>query len=271
MGSDTQDPFATTAPVDDPFAATTTAPASAIGDAPEDDAPAAAPPVVDREGREVNTTTGEITEAATEAAPANAETPVEPQAEEARAATPEEAAATPEAVAAPAPEAEVATDAPDAPQEAASAAVEAPAQPEVATQADGGDQPPAQPAATAAAADGDEGGVEETAAEGKSPWRHYALLYQTADKQWTEYDLSSLPDDLKQYAESKPLNDKKPEEGSFLFLKARNADHARRIAWVIFGRPEAGVTVNPVARSSWKPKRLSKAPPQPERERLVIS
>jgi hypothetical protein len=279
VGSDTQDPFATTGD-QDPFAtAPAAAPASAI-DPPDEDGPSgtapqaeAEPPVVDREGQ-----------------PVNGETAVEAQPPEAVPATPEEAAAQPDA-----------TPVPDEPQEGAqgaqepqAAAVEAPEAPAPETApADGdGGQPPAPPAAPpateepglpegvqgtassatvqpAAAASGDE--VETAPEDGKSPWRHYALLYQTGPGQWTEYDLTTVSDDLKQYTERKPLDDKKPDAETFVFLKARNADHARRVAWVIFGRPEAGVTVNPVARSSWKPKRLQKAPPAPERERLVIS
>lgn len=234
VSSDIQDPFATGTPEADPFAQTAPAPASAI-DPPDDGPDAAEPPIVNREGEPVE-------------GDANGATPVEAQPEaaapaEAVDATPEEAAAQPEAAETPA---------------------QPPAEPQAAPEAA---QPPAQPAAqatapaTAASTDGaDEAAA--TPAEGKSPWRHYKLLYQTGPSQWAEFDLSSLAEDMKQYAEQK--------DGE-MFLRARNADHARRIAWVIFGRPEAGVTVNPVARSSWKPKRLSKAPPQPERERLVIS
>lgn len=238
MGSDTpQDPFATSGDGGDPFATTATAPAPASAIDPPDDGPDEAPPVVNREGE-----------------PVNAETPVEPQAEEQPGgALPEQ----PEGVlddGSPA-EAETPPQPPVEPQEGAQAAVEAPAQPEAQAAA------PAAPAPAAAASD-DGAEAAPTPDEGKSPWRHYKLLYQTGASQWTECDLSSLADDLKQYSELK--------DGE-LFLRARNADHARRIAWIIFGRPEQGVTVNPVARSSWKPKRLSKAPPQPERERLVIS
>lgn len=103
----------------------------------------------------------------------------------------------------------------------------------------------------------DGGSGEEEAASGKQT-RFYKALYQTADKQWTEVDLSSAPDDQKTVLDGE------------VFLVARNNDHARRLLFNILGRPEAGVTVNPIARASWKPKRVRVAPPKPDRERLEI-
>lgn len=242
MGSDIQDPFATGAPDADPFAGTAPAPASAID--PPDDEATPPPPVVNREGEPVESQGG------------NGETPVEPQPAAEQAATPAEAPAEPQAA--------------EEPQEGAQAAVEAPEAPapETAPASGDGGQPPQPPDAPPATDDADNAEAAATPDEGKSPWRHYMLLYQTGEQQWTEYDLSTVSAELKQYTELKDVDDK---GNKALFLRARNADHARRIAWIIFGRPEGGVTVNPVARSSWKPKRLSKAPPQPERERLVIS
>lgn len=103
----------------------------------------------------------------------------------------------------------------------------------------------------------DGGSGEEEAASGKQT-RYYKALYQTADKGWTEVDLSNAPADQKTVLDG--------EE----FLVARNNDHARRLLFNILGRPDAGVTVNPIARASWKPKRVRVAPPKPDRERLEI-
>lgn len=125
------------------------------------------------------------------------------------------------------------------------------------------EQPEAQPAPAQPATEEQQPEAPAPAADGgKSPLRHYTLLYQTGDKQWGEYDLTSIAADMKEHVGT---------EDGVTYLRARNADHARRIAWIIFGRPENGVTVNPVAKSSWNPKRLAPAPPQPTRERLSIS
>jgi hypothetical protein len=223
------DPFASGAG-GDPFA---TAPANGetpvTPEAPAADAPAADIPVVNREGEQIEPPAAEATEP---------ETPAEPTPEPP--AAPEEAPAAPEQ-----------PEAPAEPQEAP--------QPPVEPQEQETPAPAAQPAATASS-DGAQAAAADTG--GKSPIRHYKLLYQTADKQWTEADLSGIGDDLKPHTET--------IEGE-VFLRARNADHARRLAWIIFGRPQNGVTVNPVAKSSWKPKRLSPAPSAPERERLSIT
>lgn len=110
---------------------------------------------------------------------------------------------------------------------------------------------------TQAASSQDGGDGNETAASGKQT-RFYKLLYQTGETGWNEADLSSAPADQKKVIDG--------EE----FLVARNNDHARRLAFNILGRPEAGVTVNPIAKASWKPKRVRVAPPKPDRERLEI-
>lgn len=135
--------------------------------------------------------------------------------------------------------------------------VEAPA---TAAEGEGGDEPPQDPPAPAATAD--EGGSEpepepEPAAK---QVRLYKLLYQTSQTTWEESD---IPDE---YAEVVPDEKHGPQR----FLKARNNDHARRLAFSIHGRPDAGITIVPVPASSWKPRRVKAAPPRPERERLVV-
>jgi ATP-dependent exoDNAse (exonuclease V) beta subunit len=150
------------------------------------------------------------------------------------------------------------------PQEAAQTA-EAPQEaPEPQADGDGAGEPPQPPTAAAAPAPDPQ---PEPAAE-KGELRLYKLLYQSGPGQWTEADLSKVAADLKQYIGKDP-KDKENKDG--LFIKARNNDHARRLAFSIMGRPADGVTVELVARTSWKPVRLAVAPPEPSRERLVIS
>jgi hypothetical protein len=135
--------------------------------------------------------------------------------------------------------------------------VEAPA---TATEGQGGDEPPQDPPAPAATAD--EGGSEPEPepTSGAKQVRLYKLLYQTGETTWEE---SPIPDE---YAEVVPDEKHGPQR----FLKARNNDHARRLAFSIHGRPDVGVTIVPVPASSWKPRRVKAAPPRPERERLVV-
>lgn len=170
------------------------------------------------------------------------ETPVPAPVAAAVAAQAAEAAQAPAEAPAPAPDQE-------APQ-AAPAAQEAPPAPAPATEAASGSgtppaAPPAQPQTDAA----------------KGELRRYQVLYQTAPAQWTEADLAD--------AESKEIST--VTEDGVTWLLARNADHARRLAWTLLNRPEGGVTVNAVAQSSWKPKRIRPATPKPDRERLEIS
>lgn len=250
------DPFA--AGAGDPFAASAEQP-PAPPPAPEQTPVAPEDiPTVNAEGEKIDPATGEVLaeQPAVEEAPAPEPQPAEAgdgQPPQEPPAAPAEAPEQPEAAAEP----QTAPEAPVEPQEQPAPE----AQPATPEEADA--QPEAQPAAAA-----DNGAQAQADAEaaadpgGKSPLRHYTLLYQTGDKVWTEYDLSTLADNMKEHAEVKD---------GVQYLRARNADHARRIAWIIFGRPENGVTVNPVAKSSWNPKRLAPAPPQPTRERLSIT
>lgn len=146
------------------------------------------------------------------------------------------------------------------------AAAEAPTAPPQPQEAGGGEQPPQEPPAPPATdePDADAAAPANPAPESgkKVETRLYKLLYQTGKAQWTEADLTGVPDEVKPYVAS--------DEGE-LFLKARNNDHARRLAFAALGQPEAGVTVELVARTGWKPKRLSVAPPEPTKTRLVVS
>lgn len=260
------DPFAPGA--GDPFAAAPEQQPPASEPTPvEAEQPPAAPPIVDREGEPVAETPvaddGGTAEVGQPPAPDPAATPPQPEPTVPTEAQPESPGQAVDVQTAPAPE-----EPPAAPQEAAQPPQEAqtaetpaeqpapPAAPAEAPQ----QTAPASAADQQAAAESDEAPAPATG--GKSPLRHYALLYQSGEGQWTEYDLTTLAESLKVHTEVKD---------GVCYLKARNADHARRIAWIIFGRPENGVTVNPVAKSSWNPKRLAPAPPAPERERLSIT
>jgi hypothetical protein len=117
-----------------------------------------------------------------------------------------------------------------------------PVQPEATPQTDAGD----------AAATGPRGG--------KGEMRHYKLLYMTAERQWTEFDLSTVE------VEGVTIVALDDEH----WIAARNNDHANRIAFTVLGRPADGVRAFPVPRGAWKPKTIKPAPPKPERESLVI-
>lgn len=145
---------------------------------------------------------------------------------------------------------------------------EAPPTPEPQTAPDGGQQPPQAPpaappategqpeaaAASEAASGGEQGGEAQ---DSKNVMRFYHVMYQTAANQWTDLELN-------EGMEHVVLLDGEP------WLRARSADHARRIAWPLLGRPEQGVTVVAVAKGGWAPKRI-KSKTVPAREALEIS
>jgi hypothetical protein len=224
------------ATTDDPFAGTTAPPDDPFADtAPAATATAEEPPVVDKEGERVQPD-------------ASSSEPPAPAAEEV-AQPPVEATEQPEATEPPAqPPVE-----PQAPAEGA----QAPVEPQSGT--DGGQEPPTPPTGQGTQDDGS-GSEPDPEAAKAAQVRLYKLLYQTGPTTWEE---SQIPDE---HAEVVPDEKHGPQR----FLRARNNDHARRLAFVIHGRPEAGVTVIPVPASSFKPKRIKPKPPEPSRERLEI-
>lgn len=269
-GTDQQaDPFAgsdAAASGDDPFAAAAPEEAVAESAQPEPDvqveeaAPAADLPIVDKEGEAVNQTTEVQPNPHDQPAPPLSAAARSRLADEQSAAAKEEAA-QPEAEEAPAqppvePQApEETTPEPQPPVEP-QAPAEAPVEPQ---EASGGGEPPSQPP-TAAATEGGGGGGDDEQPEKAKQIRLYKLLYQTGPTTWED---TVIPDE---YAEVVPDEKHGPQR----FLKARNNDHARRLAFLIHDRPTAGVTIVPVPASSWKPKRVKAAPPKPDRERLEI-
>jgi hypothetical protein len=163
-------------------------------------------------------------------------------------------------------EAQPAAEAPQEAQEGAEASEATEEAPEPQADGDGAGEPPKPPTAAAA--------PDPTPTRRRHPRPRRASCGCTscstspAPATWQEADLANLPADLKQYVGKDP---KDTENKDGLFIKARNNDHARRLAFTIMGRPADGVTVELVARTSWKPVRLHVAPPEPSRERLVIS
>jgi hypothetical protein len=220
------DPFADAAPAaeieDDPFA--------------QADAPATAePPVVDREGQQVP-----------------AEQPVPPVEDPAQAPAAPPAEQPPEPPAAPAPEP------PAAPAPAPDPAPEPPAAPAAPQEAPQQPQEGQQGEAPAAA----EAAEEPPAAEGSSDKqiRHYKVMFQTAQNQWTEASLDEPPEGVKVVTID-----------GLKFMEARNNEHALKLAYAVIGAPREGATIWPVPRGGFKPKRVKPAAPKPERERLEIS
>jgi hypothetical protein len=248
------DPFADAAPggpAADPFAD----PPTVEGDLAAEVAatPAEEPPIVNREGEPA-----EPPAPADGPDPAAAQPPVESAADTGELNAPAdhmaaEPPAAPEEAAQP-PEEPQATPAP--PEVAAAppqAAPEPPAAPEAAAAPE---QTPAAPAAS-------EPDAEATTppARGKGEMRHYKAFYQTGTNAWAEYPLTGEPPDGVKVVQV---------EGE-AFFEARNNDHATRIAFALLGQPQDGVTVWPVPKGAYKPKRVKPAPPRPERTRLEIS
>jgi hypothetical protein len=157
-----------------------------------------------------------------------------------------------------------AAEAPAAPQEGQD---EAEAAPEPQTATDGGQEPSPAPQADAAAdadpaptAGGD--APQDTSQRGKAEMRYYKLLYLSAERQWTEFELDPTAEGQTDFVK---LVDGEP------WMVARNNDHAKRIGFTILGRPQQGVRLFPVPKGAWKPSTVKPAPPKPERERLEIS
>lgn len=149
------------------------------------------------------------------------------------------------------------------PEDEPAAEPEAPVEPPQATPAE-----PAPAPAPAAAA------VPPPRTGAKPPDRHYKLLYQTGEDPvtWTEFDLSSVPDNIGVTIVTLAEDVKEGEPArSEQWILARNNEHANKLAFAMLGRPAGGVRAFPVPRGGWKPKMIKPAAPKPERERLEIS
>jgi hypothetical protein len=202
-------------------------------DAPAEPTPEPSPdiPQVDREGQPVSS--GPL---ATTEEDASAAAPEEPPAEQ-----PADQMAPVEAV-----------EQPQAPAEAPPQP-ETPAAPEPQQQA-----PPAAPDQAPS-----NGTQAESNSDGPKSIRHYKLLYATGP---TSFEVAPLTDgDGKAKEEYVKLI-----EGEH-YLEARNNEHAYKLAFHLMGAPREGVTLWPVPKASYRPRKVSPAPPAPERERLVIS
>lgn len=294
------DPFADPAPAD-PAAEVAAQPVEATTTATPVDAPDPNLPIVDREGApqgdgSFNPVTQQVD--TTPAAPPSdpvaeddgetaASLPPDEPPVEAPSAPQQDPAAVPDQPGSPATQ----EDAPNEPQEvrestAADVGVQVPpdqaseapqpdAETDAANEAKVAAQPTPpqedQPAATAQAEEQGEANGNSGAPEGlgKSPVRYYKVLYQTGEKQWTEADLKKAKDG--NTSVSANIVTLEGEDSGELWLAARNNEHAVRLSWAILGTPKEGVTTMPVPKGAWKPKRIAPAPPQPERERLVIS
>jgi hypothetical protein len=288
------DPFAAGAePVDDPFATTPAAPATPQATPPAPDTPATTGntgavtgdvpdggtvetgdsgsgtpaeqppaesvpepvPVVNREGEavEVQPEPGHTAPSqadVAEVAPGPLDTTPEDQGID-PAATDDPQPPEPGAVPAQAPEQSAAQQPAEQPQ----APAEAPAQPEAAPEPQAA--PQASPAPAQQAAEGDGNGDAKKAKQ----MRHYVVLMQTGPDQFTKLDLRG-----KDY--TKEIEE---EDGTkAIYLEARNNDHAYKLAYHLVGSPRDGATLLPLPKASWRPRRVAPAPPQPERERLVI-
>lgn len=141
---------------------------------------------------------------------------------------------------------------PDATPQASEVPEEAPPAPETpqaapsAPESDGGDAPST------------EGGRRQ---RGTSPLRHYKILFQTSETGWDEVKLDpkNTPDGVSIV-----------KDEDTMWIEARNNEHAMRVGYVLLGSPNEGATILPIPQGGWKAKRVRKAPPRPERERLEI-
>lgn len=94
---------------------------------------------------------------------------------------------------------------------------------------------------------------------GKGELRYYKIAYQTGPSSWEFHTLDTVPEGV----ETEIVEGEK-------WVKARNNEHALRLGYAVLGAPQDGVTVWPVPKGAYKPKRVKPAPPKPERTRLVI-
>lgn len=120
-------------------------------------------------------------------------------------------------------------------------------------------KPPAKPSQSAPPAPANGNGEQEP--RKPKQLRHYVVLMQTGPAEFTKIDLRG-----KDY--TKEIEE---EDGTkAIYLEARNNDHAYKLAYHLVGSPRDGATLLPLPKASWRPRRVAPAPPQPERERLVI-
>lgn len=146
----------------------------------------------------------------------------------------------------------------DTPAEAPAEAQEQAQEPQSATEGDQG-----------TAEDGDDGSEVASAAPatgtgprgGSSPLRKYKILYQTGEDTWSEVKLDP---------ENSPDGVTVVRDDDTLWVEARNNEHALRIGFVLLGRPDSGAVILPIPHGGFKAKRIRKAAPRPERERLEI-
>lgn len=259
--TDQIDPFAGQGD-DDPFASTVTTDPAAEVEAtdPAAEAPGGDIPVVDREGQpaEASALADQLDPPTppTQQAPEEIETAYEAKDAEQPAPPVEEAQEAAQA----AQEGDGAPEQPEEPQTPPVVAGEGQGSPADAQEASEGAQAPSETPETPK----DPSAVPATGPRGgKGEMRRYKLLYQTAARQWTEYDLSTV--------DGPKLGVTIVTENGEPWMLARNNEHANRIAFAVLGRPKDGVFAFPVPRGAWKPKRIKPKPPEPARERLDIS
>ena len=143
--------------------------------------------------------------------------------------------------------------------EAPEAPAEAPPQPETpAAEAPQEQAPPAAPTPAPSTTPD-----SQSNSDGPKSIRHYKLLYATSA---TGFEVAPLTD-----ADGNPREEYVKLIDGEHYLEARNNEHAYKLAFHLMGAPRDGVTLWPVPKASFRPRKVSPAPPAPERERLVIS
>lgn len=256
MSAPTNDPFATP-PAADPFADVPAAPAQPT--------PEPTPPAPPAEPQPTAADMEPTPPPAPDAPPiVNADgEPVVPQ-------PPAEPAPTPPPAPAPTPEPSPEPVQPPAPAPEPAAVVSEPAN---------GNGTGSEPAAPAAPASSNGGATESTpttppkAGEPPKGYRHYVVLYQTGPTTFELANLQAKHAGHKDYVVkvTEPAEKEGESPVTHWYLQARNNDHAYRLCFTLFDRPSDGITVLPLPKASWRPRRVAPAPPAPERERLVIS